>query len=433
MEVINTFLNKLLLLYETIKMSKKLIALICVLSLFILSACSNQSYAKPKPHTVKVGNVVNTSIESPHPYPNGDSDQKLVWSYVLTHPNTNSLSIHFNRLEVKGEINTPVILETIDYGPCEVNVPQTIPPKEGEVSVPSSSPKNCGNQTIKKAFTSQEIFDNQYVKGDFVVVTNKQGRILDILVEKPLADGWYRSYDTDSIKIELYADNSDIDYGLSIDKYIYGITPQILANENPAPEWVIDKANKHLEDKLGKEYVNKHISFDIAYIKINDEIAIKNFGEPEQEYVVNYNYNFPYFGEDLRTRGGRLSIIVDENGKIQEDRVPNSNHEFEMTEEKAREIAKKSGIENPDKVVFVFKNFVDVESVEFKSTISSKYEYKSNKGRNFIIINDNKGDYIIEVHSESILYNNNDLLTYIGYIDPASGKFLGIFKQISSR
>lgn len=414
-------------------MSKKLVVLICLISVLILTACDNQSYAKSKPHAVKVGNVVNTSIESTHPYPNSDSDRDLVWSYVLTHPNTNSLSIHFDRLDVKGEINSPVILETIDNGPCEVSVGQLIPPKEGEVSVPSASLKNCGNQTVKKIFTPQEIFDNKYVKGDFVVVRNKQDRILDILVEKSLADGWYRSYDIDSIKIELYADNSANDYGLKIDKYTYGITPQILAKENPAPEWVINKANKYLEDKLGEEYIKKYISLDVAYIKINDEISVRNFGEPEQEYVITYNYNFPYFGEDLRTRGGKFSIIVGEDEKIKEDRVPNSNHEFTISEDKAREIAKKSGIENPDKVAFTFKNIIDVESVEPKSGVSSKFEYKSNKGRNFIIINDNKGDYIIEVHSQKIPYGNNDLLAYIAYLDPTSGMYLGTFKQVSSR
>ena len=415
------------------QMNKKLIVLICVLSLLILSACNKQSYAKPKPQAVKVGKVVNTSIESPHPYPNSDSVQKLIWSYVLTHPNTNSLGIHFDRLEVKGEINTPIVLETVDYGSCEVSVPQATPPKEGVVSVPQASLKNCGNQTVKKTFTPQEIFDNKYVKGDFVVIRDKRDNILDILVEKPLADGWYRSYDTDSIKIELYADNSDNDYGLHIDKYTYGITPQILAKENPAPEWVITKANKYLEDKLGKEYINKHISLDVAYTKINDEIAVKNYGEPEQEYVVTYNYNFPYFEEDLRTRGGKFSIRMDEDGKITEDRVPNNKFEFKISEQEAMEIAKKSGIENPEKVVFVFKNVVDIGSAEAQTKSSSKYNYKSNKGRNFIIINDNKGDYIIEVYSKKIPYGNNDLLAYIAYLDPTSGTYLGTFKQVSSK
>ncbi len=117
--------------------------------------------------------------------------------------------------------------------------------------------------------------------------------------------------------------------------------------------------------------------------------------------------------------------------QLKEDRVPNSNHEFKITEEKAREIAKNSGINNPDKVAFVFRSVVDIESLNSNSL--PKYKYYSNKNRNFIIINDNKGDYIIEVHSEKVPYGNNDILSYIAYLDPTSGKYLGTFKQITSR
>ena len=64
------------------------------------------------------------------------------------------------------------------------------------------------------------------MSGDFIVIRDKQSRTLDVLVEKPLADGWFRTYETDSITVELYADTSANDYGVAIDKYSRGFTDE---------------------------------------------------------------------------------------------------------------------------------------------------------------------------------------------------------------
>ena len=56
----------------------------------------------------------------------------------------------------------------------------------------------------------------------------------------------------------------------------------------------------------------------------------------------------------------------------------------------------------------------------------------TNKGRNFIIVNDNIGDYVIEVSSEKIPYGR-DVMWYSIYLDPDSGEILGTIKKASSR
>ena len=188
---------------------------------------------------LKIGTAVNTDIQTPHPYPNSEISTKLVWSHTLNQPNSKFLRLHFERFEVKGIIDTPVVYETIDLGPCVVSAPQATPPKEGQVSAPAASPNECGNQTIKKIFTPQEIFDKRYVTGDFVAIKDKDEKVLDILVRESLPafngspagflrqDVWGQTYfDVDTLIIELYADESDNGFGLYIDKYVRGFTEE---------------------------------------------------------------------------------------------------------------------------------------------------------------------------------------------------------------
>ena len=179
--------------------------------------------------SLKIGAVEDVDVQSPHPYPNGSGIKSLVWSQTVTHAGATFLHLHFARLEVKGEIKTPTIFQTVDYGPCEPTSQnkQPVEQKPGEVSVGQlMTPKQCGLVQEKKQFTPQEILDNNYVSGDFIVIRDKQSRTLDVLVEKPLADGWFRTYETDSITVELYADTSANDYGVAIDKYSRGFTDE---------------------------------------------------------------------------------------------------------------------------------------------------------------------------------------------------------------
>jgi hypothetical protein len=177
---------------------------------------------------LKIGAVEDIDVQSPHPYPNGVNEKSVVWSNKITHPDATFLYLHFDRLEVSGKINIPTIFEEVDYGLCEPSseVKQQTEQKSGEeVSVGSLTlPKKCGLVQEKKKFTAQEILNNGYVTGDFVVLKDKVGNVLDVLVERPLADGWYRTYDTDSVTIELYADNSENSYGILIDKYSRGFS-----------------------------------------------------------------------------------------------------------------------------------------------------------------------------------------------------------------
>lgn len=176
----------------------------------------------------KIGAVEVLDVQSPHPYPNSVNEKSVVWSDKVTHTGVKFLHLHFDRLEVNGKITVPTIFETVDYGPCEPGseIKQQTEQKSGEeVSVGQlTPPKQCGLVQEKKIFTAQEILDEGYVTGDFVVLKDKAGNILDVLVEKPLADGWYRTYDTDTVTIDLYADNSENAYGIVIDKYSRGFS-----------------------------------------------------------------------------------------------------------------------------------------------------------------------------------------------------------------
>jgi len=146
----------------------------------------------------------------------------------LNHSGAPSLGIHFNRFEIKyGEITAPTVFETVDYGPCEKNPePETQTGQQsGNISVGEQViPKPCGLVEKKKEYTPQEIFDNNWIDGDFLLIKNKEGNILDIITKSPffITQGPYdfwTGYSGDTIILELYADNSENGYGIYIDKY----------------------------------------------------------------------------------------------------------------------------------------------------------------------------------------------------------------------
>ena len=89
----------------------------------------------------------------------------------------------------------------------------------------------CEKYFIEAYFPPEE-FIEKFVEGDFVLVKNEQGKILDIFAGKAGENGFMTAtygdrnvYPlVDSVIVELYADNSKNGYGLLIDEYGRGFT-----------------------------------------------------------------------------------------------------------------------------------------------------------------------------------------------------------------
>lgn len=179
------------------------------------------------------GVVVNSNIQTPHPYPNSESGRQIVWSYTLSDPSATALGLHFKDFDVAGIINPTS--HVVEYPVC---VPSGFDPGGQSVpEVPGAIEERCGNVTV--LYTLQEIYDNNYLDGDFFLVKDINGNILDILTRnfngfislyndpnnpQPEREGnnWRIYSNTNSITIELYADESDNTFGLHIDKYLRG-------------------------------------------------------------------------------------------------------------------------------------------------------------------------------------------------------------------
>lgn len=222
---------------------------IFVLGIFLVSACTIGG-AKPKPESKLVisGSTVDINIETPHPYPNSDSGRKVVWSYKLEHPKATYLRLHFNNIQIKyGNVNPPSIYEEVDHGECDLNAPegykrelmdpntiketQIIEQQGGEVSVSSLRTIKCGIIKEKKEYTDQEIFDNNWIEGDFLLIKDRDGKVLDIIANSPFYlenkyDFWSTAYSVDTVILELYADDKENAHGLYIDKYVRGFTEE---------------------------------------------------------------------------------------------------------------------------------------------------------------------------------------------------------------
>lgn len=52
---------------------------------------------------LKTGESRSVSIESPHPYPAGDDQQPVTWSYRLRVPGARNLAVHFSRTELAAD------------------------------------------------------------------------------------------------------------------------------------------------------------------------------------------------------------------------------------------------------------------------------------------------------------------------------------------
>ena len=215
---------------------------------------------------VTIGETIETDIQTPHPYPNGEDGRTLVWSETIEYPGAAFMRLHFSKIDILGErFEPPTIYEEVDYGECDLNAPpgwtrewngeNTITQKqiveesdEDGIRVGGISIIKCGIAEEKKEFTAQELFDNNldWADGDFLVVRNAGGVAIDIIHGKSYGryeagsgiiykkeDVWSKSYwNTDKITLELYADETQNSFGLYIDKYIRGFTEEELEEAN---------------------------------------------------------------------------------------------------------------------------------------------------------------------------------------------------------
>ena len=218
-----------------------------------------------RPAIAKVGESIEIDIQSPHPYPNGNNGRVLVWTDNIGHPNTTSIQLHFNRIDILGKFETPTVYEEVDYGECDLNAPpgyirewdgknmitqkQIVEGSDGdEIGIGGISMIKCGIMREKKEFTPQEMFDNHlnWAEGDFLAIKNANGIVIDIIngnsfgkyeagqgVIYKKEDVWSKIYpNTNQITLELYADETENGYGLSIDKYRREFTQQEIEDVN---------------------------------------------------------------------------------------------------------------------------------------------------------------------------------------------------------
>ncbi len=196
----------------------KKIALIIFLGIILLSGCVQVDSAQVAPRGNEAqGKNVQKMIESPHPYPVGESQASLVWSYTITHPTATFYRIHFKNVDVQ-----PAATAIINKGETTI---------QGWNSV-SGLEYYYVNNFSETSQTLQERTNN--IRGDYLVLKDKDGNIQMIVMGTcPSAsdvtgsicnsDGfWTGDLFGDTIKIELYADNSESGNGVIIDQYFYG-------------------------------------------------------------------------------------------------------------------------------------------------------------------------------------------------------------------
>ena len=206
---------------------KKTLFILFLISLVLISGCYQRTLPQPGQKLV-IGTVVDANIQTPHPYPNSEEGRQIVWSYEINELNATGIRLHFENFDVAGIINPVGYI--VEYPPC---APSGFDPGNQSVpEVPSATEELCGNVTIP--YTPQEIYDNNYVEGDFFLVKDENGNIIDILSrssniiptyyiippkDEVDAAKWWYTYDSNHIIIELHADESENAYGLYIDKY----------------------------------------------------------------------------------------------------------------------------------------------------------------------------------------------------------------------
>jgi serine protease len=127
--------------------------------------------ALPAAAQLRVGEVVDTAIRSPRPYPDAVGGRQVVWSHTLRHPGAAFLKIRFARLDVAGSI------------------------------------------------------DDGVPTGDFVVVRTPDDAEREVLAGAGREDFWSRSLSGDTAIVELHADAERNAVGVEIDAYGWGDIP----------------------------------------------------------------------------------------------------------------------------------------------------------------------------------------------------------------
>jgi hypothetical protein len=138
-----------------------------VSSLTLASCC----LFSPVHAQVRIGEVAQTAIETPHPYPSGSASRPVVWSATLRHPGATFVKLHFTSFAVQG------------------------------------------------------VVENGAPLGDYVVLKDQDGAVQETFSGILPGDLWARSIPGETVTIELHADAGRQATGLHIDRYAYGTVP----------------------------------------------------------------------------------------------------------------------------------------------------------------------------------------------------------------
>ncbi len=119
---------------------------------------------------MRVGEIADVTVETPHPYPHGAADRPVVWSYTLRHPGATFLKLHFSAFAVQGAV--------IDGA----------------------------------------------AQGDYIELKDSASVVREVLSGMLDEDIWSQSIPGDTVTVELHADGSKNAFGFQIDRYGYGTT-----------------------------------------------------------------------------------------------------------------------------------------------------------------------------------------------------------------
>lgn len=121
--------------------------------------------------------------------------------------------------------------------------------------------------------------------------------------------------------------------------------------QEPAPDWILNKAKEHIASYVGEKYFNKHI-----YVK-------KSWTEPKVDkigakYRIYYTYKFKIKG-DLNETFIEFILWLDPNGNLVkyreiEYRGPQKPYSFNISKREAEDLAGKQGMENIETTEIVF-------------------------------------------------------------------------------
>lgn len=217
----------------------ELTCIIALTAIIFLAGCTGNQ--KPAMNDISIaslmrGVTINTDIQSPHPYPNSDGGSKLVWEYILSNPNATTLELHIKKLE----LNTL----RLQF--------KTYIDNEGRKIINKSEIKDNSIYPVTKLDIAYP--DNYYIlpedmefvastfRGDYVIIRDGNRKIISIIGGRCpheqigyedfcYGDGHEGFFVIPGIKgsiaiIELYADSNDTGYGLYIDRYVRGFTPE---------------------------------------------------------------------------------------------------------------------------------------------------------------------------------------------------------------